>query len=239
MNTMKYLLTVTFSAPEPGGMAGFEAAVATAFPDRRHIHTVSNPRYATGDVPYLGQALEQLQGMDILVQPCLISSGGEWERLKQLVGPDIPLGLPLLNDKADCLACAEAILPTLPDTAVVFMAHGSKQADAWDFSLEMEQAFAGLGRSDVYFANLEGENGLARLLPRLNHRELQLRPFLFCPRLHRQRDLEQLWIPALEGSGHTVDCRIPGLCAYPGLQQLYIGHAQQAASTWKSRITML
>ncbi len=239
MNTTKYLLTVTFSAPEADGMAGFNAAVAAAFPDRRHLHTVSNPRYATADVPYLGQALEPLQGMDLLVQPCLISPGGEWERVKALVGPNLPLGLPLLTQEADCLSCARAMLPTLPDTAVVFMAHGSKQAGVWDFSPLMEQAFASLGRSDVYFANLEGENGLDRLLPRLKHENLQLRPFLFCPRLHRQRDLEQLWVPALEQSGHTVDCSASGLCAYPGLQQLYIGHAQQAASTWKSRITML
>lgn len=239
MNTTKYLLTVTFSAPGADRLSSFTSAMSQAFPDRTLIHTVSNPRYASGDTPYLGQALERLQGQDVLVQPCLISPGREWAQVQTLTEGHFPLGLPLLHRGADCLPCARAILPTLPETAVVFMAHGSRRPGAWDLSPAMEGAFAQLGRKDVYFANLEGPNGLADLLPRLKHRKVQLRPFLFCPRLHRQRDLEQLWVPALEEQGHIVDCRAPGLCAYPGLQRLYINRGQQALSTWKSRMTML
>lgn len=233
MDTNKYLLTVTFSAPErkkalDDPMASFEAAMAGAFPDRRHIHTVSNPRFATGPDPYLGDALAHLQDADILIQPCLISAGPEWLRLKAALPAHVSLGLPLLNDENDCLRCAEAILPTLPKQAVVFMAHGSKHPDAPDFAPTMELAFASLGRPDVYFANLEGANSLEGLLPRLREGSVQLRPFLFHPRLHRQRDLEQRWVPALEQAGHTVDCRHAGLCAYPEIQTLYIAHAKGA-----------
>lgn len=233
MDTNQYLLTVTFSAPErkkvlDDPMASFEAAMAGAFPDRRHIHTVSNPRYATGPDPYLGDALAHLQDADILIQPCLISAGPEWARMKGMLPPDIPVGLPLLNDEEDCLRCAEALLPTLPKQAVVFMAHGSKHPDAPDFAPTMEVAFAALGRPDIYFANLEGANSLEGLLPRLREGSVQLRPFLFHPRLHRQRDLEQRWVPALEQAGHRVDCRHAGLCAYPEIQALYIAHAKGA-----------
>lgn len=233
MDSTKYLLTATFSAPPrdqviDDPMSAFEKDIAAAFPDRQHLHTVCNPRFATHRDPWVGDVLEQLQGVDILLQPCLISAGPEFLRLKSVLPSHIFLGQPLLNRRENCLECARALLPTLPNKAVVFMAHGSKVADCFDFSPEMEAAFAILGRKDIYFANLEGANSLIRLLPRLKEEQVQLRPFLFHSRLHRQQDLERLWIPALEQAGHRVDCQSAGLCAYPEIRQLYIAHAKRA-----------
>lgn len=237
---MDHLLTVTFSAPERqkvqnAPMDTFEGAIRRAFPARRHRHTVSNPRFATDRDPHIAQVLARLDAQDdVLIQPCLVSPGPEWEKLRTLLSGcshpfrRLALGRPLLASREDALDCARAILPELPDTPVVFLAHGSKDPSAPDISPILESAFGELGRTNVFFANLEGENGLEQLLPRLRETELQLRPFLFCPRLHRQRDLEGVWIDALTRAGHQVDCRTPGLCTYPGLQQLYIRHAREA-----------
>ena len=247
MGQNKRLLTVTFSAPrrqeEDDPLTGFLAAMAGAFPDRQHFHTVARPCFAVPDAPYIGDVLEQApEHSDILIQPCFISAGPEWERLHSLAvqDPRIALGRPLLAGAADALPCAEALLPGLPDETVVFMAHGSKHPDAPDFSPALEAAFAQLGKNNVYFANLEGENGLEKLLPRLSPGlPVQLRPFLFHSRLHRQRDLEQRWRPVLEGAGHPVDCRGDSLCGEPAIRQLYIHRAREAESLWHPGITVL
>lgn len=247
MGQNKLLLTVTFSAPhrqgEDDALTGFLAAMAEAFPDRHHLHTVARPRFAEPGAPFVGDVLGQAPaGADILIQPCFISAGPEWDRLRSLAerDPCITLGRPLLADTSDALPCAEALLPGLPDGAVVFMAHGSRNPAAPDFSPALEAAFAQLGRSDVYFANLEGENGLEKLLPRLAPGlAVQLRPFLFHSRLHRQRDLEQRWLQALEGAGHPVDCRGGSLCGEVAIRQLYLNRARAAESLWNPSITML
>ena len=247
MGQNKLLLTVTFSAPHRQGaddaLTGFLAAMAGAFPDRRHLHTVARPRFAEPGAPSVGEVLEQAPvDANILIQPCFISAGPEWKRLRSLAEQDarVALGRPLLADASDALPCAEALLPGLPDGAVVFIAHGSKHPDAPDFSPALEDAFAQLGRSDVYFANLEGENGLEKLLPRLAlGLPVQLRPFLFHSRLHRQRDLEQRWLLALEGAGHPVDCRGGSLCGEVAIRQLYLNRAREAESLWNPSITML
>ena len=241
MTPTKYLLTVTFSAPErqkvlDDPMAGFEVAISAAFPEHRHIHTVSLSRFATPRDRALDEVLTQLGDADeVIIQPCLVSAGPEWERLKERIPHkhNFKLGLPLLTDEDSVRRCAQAMLPCLPEHGVVFMAHGSRDPLARDCSPLLEQTFAALGRDNVYFANLEGENGLKNLLPRLKEDRLELRPFLFCPRLHKQRDLEQLWLPTLTQAGHTVTCRSVGLCAYPPIRDLYIKRAQKAASTWK------
>lgn len=247
MGQNKLLLTVTFSAPrrqeEDDPLTGFLAAMADAFPERRHLHAVARPRFAAEDTPCVGAVLEYMPAdADILVQPCFISAGPEWERLRSLAeqDPRIALGRPLLAAAADALPCAQALLPTLPAGVVIFMAHGSKDPSAPDFSPSLEAAFAQLGRKNVYFANLEGSNGLERLLPRLAPGlPVQLRPFLFHSRLHRQRDLEQRWRPALEQAGHPVNCRIGSLCGEAAIRQLYIRRAREAESLWNSGITML
>ena len=128
---MDHLLTVTFSAPERqkvqnAPMDTFEGAIRRAFPARRHRHTVSNPRFATDRDPHIAQVLARLDAQDdVLIQPCLVSPGTEWEKLRTLLSGcshpfrRLALGRPLLASREDALDCARAILPELPDTPVV------------------------------------------------------------------------------------------------------------------------
>ena len=232
---MATLLTLTFSAPDrgapDGAMERFDTVIAHAFPHHRRIHAVTNAA-RRGDEPLLQELLPGLMDEVVTIQPCFINVGSEWGRLlpllKEIGHPNLRLGRPLIETQADAQACAQAILPELPRTPVVFMAHGSKDPTIPDLSPMMEQAFHALGRTDVYFANLEGENNLSTLLPRLKHSTVELRPFLFCPKFHRHRDLEGNWNAALQEWGIQVACSSTPLCAYPGIQQLFIRRAEQA-----------
>ena len=237
-------------------IGAIERQIAAAFPDRSLIRAFTSGmicrklRERDGiEVPSPAQALEQLLGegvTDVVIQPTHVINGAEYDKLMAQAAPyrdkfaRLAVGKPLLTSVEDYEAVAQAILAQLPgqraDTAHVFMGHGTEHYVNPSYT-QLEYLFHDMGRKDIVIGTVEGYPGLEQVLRRLSERpevrKAALHPLMVVAGDHARNDLAgeepDSWKNALEHAGYGVACDLRGLGEFPGIQQLFAGHARQAA----------
>ena len=237
-------------------IGAIEQALAAVFPDRMLLRAFTSGmicrklRERDGvDIPSPARALEQLldEGVtDVVIQPTHVINGAEYDKLMDQAAPfrekfaRLTVGAPLLTSIEDYQAVADAILEQLPgqqpDTTQVFMGHGTEHYVNPSYT-QLEYLFHDMGRKDIVIGTVEGYPGLEQVLRRLAERpevrKAALHPLMVVAGDHARNDLAgeepDSWKNALEHAGYGVACDLRGLGEFPGIQQLFAGHARQAA----------
>ena len=255
----KALLAVSFGTSftdaRKRAIEAVEAELAAAFPDftlKRAItsHQLSSVKSAAPRAGrFVSEAFKELRDdgfREILIQPFHIIPGFEFEKIKREAGRHagyferVFVGKPLLSDDADFKAVAEALRPLFlslkKDEALLFMGHGSKHA-ANDAYLRIDAEFRNAGFRSVYVATVEGEPGLAPLIPALRSagiRKLILQPFMLVAGDHAHNDMAggdpDSWNSVLSAEGFEVEPRLIGLGEYEAIRKIYVRHALDALS---------
>lgn len=194
------------------------------------------------------QALERLAGegcRDVVVQPTHIMNGDEYQKLMSQAEPfrdrfdRLVFGRPLLTTVQDYKSAAVALLTVLPeaapDTALVFMGHGTEHF-ANSAYCQLEYLFHDMGRTDVLLGTVEGYPALDEVLSRLEERpqvkKVILYPLMIVAGDHAKNDLAgeepDSWKSQLAARGYAVECVLSGLGEYPGIRALFVQHAMEA-----------
>lgn len=197
------------------------------------------------DVP---QALERLAGegfRDVVVQPTHIMNGDEYGKLMSQAEPfrdrfdSLTFGQPLLTATQDYKATVVALLSALPasapDTALVFMGHGTEHFANAAYC-QLEYIFHDMGRQDVLLGTVEGYPELDEVLRRLEERpgvkKVMLYPLMIVAGDHAKNDLAgdepDSWKSQIAARGYEVECVLSGLGEYPGIRALFVQHAIEA-----------
>lgn len=194
------------------------------------------------------RALERLaaEGFDdVTVQPTHILNGDEYDKLLRQAQPfrekfaRLAFGRPLLTDLDDYRETAGALLAHLPpsvgDTALVLMGHGTEHA-ANPAYCQLEYLLHDLGRGDVLMGTVEGYPGFREVLRRLEERpevkKIRLYPFMIVAGDHAKNDLAgedpDSWKSLLEEKGYGVSAVLAGLGEYPEIRDIFARHSVEA-----------
>lgn len=230
-----------------------EKALAAAFPERelRRAFTSDVVRRKLAqagkeppdDVP---RALERLldEGYtDVVIQPTLIINGEEFDRLAGQTAPFLTrfkraaLGTPLLTSAADysqTVRALEAELSAPEDgEAVLLMGHGSERSSY----ARLEYALHDAGWGSAFVGAMKGSSTLDKVIRRLAERpgirRVRLYPLLLAAGDHARGDMagdgRDSWKSRLTAAGYDVTCILRGLGESPGVRELFVRHAREAA----------
>lgn len=253
------LLVVSFGTTHPDTIshtiAATEQAICDALPqlpfyraftsgivrsrleDRRGIH-VDSVEEALGGIRADGCSR-------VLIQPTLITPGGEYERLKASIRTaagdlTVSIGWPLIRGEADMDRITSILRDAYPlaeDTALLLMGHGSRNS-----GYELYQVFnQRMQNSPMRICTMEGRPSLADgvlEMCRLGVKNVTLAPLLFAAgehaRIHMAGDGPDSLRSMLIDSGFSVTPILRGLGELEGIRQLYAGRAQEAFSQLSS-----
>jgi sirohydrochlorin cobaltochelatase len=97
--------------------------------------------------------------------------------------------------------------------------------------------FKNEGYKDVYMGTVEGFPELDDILPQLEekgYKKIYLAPFMLVAGDHAQNDLagdeEDSWNTLLKAQAYETEPILEGLGQYPGIQQLFLEHLNEAKS---------
>lgn len=254
----KAILAVSFGTSHPDtlekNIAAIEADMAAAFPERTLrraftsgmiIRKLAREGTVIDNVP---QALERLLAegyTDLVVQPTHVMNGEEYHKLMNQALPyrdrfgRMAFGRPLLTAAEDYADLGRALLtqlpPAEPETAVLYMGHGSEHQANSAYAL-MEYTFHDLGRRDVVIGTVEGYPGFGEALRRLKERpsvrRVELRPLMTVAGDHAKNDLAgegtDSWKNQLAAEGYQTSCVLAGLGENPAVRALFVRHAKEA-----------
>lgn len=195
-------------------------------------------------IPSPEEALDALaaQGVrQVLVQPTHLICGEEYHKLRQAIAQKagafdrISLGDPLLFAPEDYQQVAELVAANLQveeGEALVLMGHGSPHPMNAAYPA-MDSVFHNLGHDHVFVGTVEGWPSGGEILARVRragYGRVLLAPLMLVAGDHAKNDMaggEGSWKSLFERAGLTVRCCMRGLGELPGVQELYVAHAQK------------
>lgn len=168
-----------------------------------------------------------------------------WQPFKTLA-----LGRPLLGSyhlshpysddihRVAAILSADAALAQSHGAALVYMGHGNRFFPSGGLYLEFAARMRQLYPEVLtLIGTVEGFPGLDEVLVELRRQDVQrvmLKPFLLVAGDHASRDLagpdEHSWQSILQGEGFDVFSVLTGLSEHPGLVQMLVDHAADAAA---------
>jgi Cobalamin biosynthesis protein CbiK, Co2+ chelatase len=235
-----------------------EAAFRRAFPAHRLVWAYTSrfirSKLAEQGAPVLSvaEALAECAAggiRRIRVQSLHVVAGEEFSYLERVVLTHalrhpgrfdaIAVGRPLMESGADLDAVLEAVCAAFPDDrapdeAVVLMGHGHAHGRG---DLVFRALAAGLRERDplVFFASVEGDHPFSAVLEALKNspvRRVWLQPFMLVAGEHAVSDLtgdnDASWASQLAAAGFEVRATLRGLGELPGVQAVFVRHAEQA-----------
>lgn len=184
----------------------------------------------------------------LIVQPTHLMNGLEYADLADELEDyesdfdEVVLGEPLLTSDADYEAVIKAITEDTKsyddgETAIVFMGHGT-EAESNQVYANMQEKLAAAGYENYYIGTVEAEPTLddvcAALKAAGKYKKVVLQPLMVVAGDHANNDMagdeEDSWKTVLEAEGYEVECRLKGLGELPGICDLYVEHARDAAA---------
>ncbi|MDO5406961.1 MAG: sirohydrochlorin cobaltochelatase [Eubacteriales bacterium] len=181
----------------------------------------------------------------VIVQPTHIINGIENDWMKRDVQKladrfaCVRFGVPLLTDEADSERVIRGLMEEFsglePDTALVFMGHGTAHyANAIYAALDYQ--FKDMGYEHVFVGTVEAYPSLETLKKKIRaggYRRVILTPLMIVAGEHAKCDMagdeEDSWKCQLEREGLEVTCVVKGLGEYEFIRQIFADHGKAAA----------
>ncbi len=181
----------------------------------------------------------------LIVQPTHLMSGFEYNDLLDELAKYadafevITAGLPLLSSDEDFDTVADIIVEATKEyddgeTAIVFMGHGT-EADSNGVYAQMQELLTEKGCANYFIGTVEAEPSVEDVLELVQageYKRVVLRPLMIVAGDHANNDMagdeEDSWKTIFENAGYEVECVIEGLGGLPGIQELFVQHAQAA-----------
>ena len=169
---------------------------------------------------------------DIFVQPTHIMNGPDYESVKNeaLSFEGVTVGIPLLNNEADCTDLALVLkeeLGNYADCAVVLAGHGADQPYN-DIYTQLEDK---IGRENWFVGVLHGEPGVHTILEKVKQtgiKKVCLASLMISFGGHARKNVmgdNNSWKSAFEDAGFEVICHEKGIGEYKGVAEMIKNHA--------------
>ena len=169
---------------------------------------------------------------DIFVQPTHIMNGPDYESVKNeaLTFEGVTVGIPLLNNEADCTDLALVLkeeLGNYADCAVVLAGHGADQPYN-DIYTQLEDK---IGDKNYFISLLHGKPDIDDILERVKRSGLKrvcLAPLMISFGGHARKNVmgdNNSWKSAFEDAGFEVICHEKGIGEYKGVAAMICFHA--------------
>ncbi len=199
------------------------------------------------------QALKKLydDGFEyVVIQPTHVMNGFEYDELMadarkcQNDFKKMSFGKPLLTSSGDYAEAVEAIVSEIgnidPDTAAVFMGHGTEHyADSAYAALDYR--FKAMGYDNFFVGTVEGYpdiHEVTAFIKKGGYKKAVLYPFMIVAGDHANNDMAgndgDSWKNVLENAGCAVKCNIRGLGEYEGIQDMFLEHIEKAVDEIES-----
>ena len=239
-------------------IAAIERDLGAAFPERDLYRAFTSGMIIRRlkerdgmDIDNTAQALERLAAegyTDVVLQSTHVMNGEERDKMMAQALPfagrfeKLSVGAPLLTEVEDYHEVAKALDESLPakeaGTALVYMGHGTEHHANAVYAL-LEYVLHDMGRTDVHIGTVEGYPGFDEVCRRLEEqgdvKHVVLLPLMVVAGDHAKNDLagdeEDSWKMQLEAKGYAVRCILEGLGENPGIREIFVRHAREAAGT--------
>jgi sirohydrochlorin cobaltochelatase len=182
---------------------------------------------------------------DVIIQPTHLMNGIEEKEMLSEIKPfeskfrSITYGKPVLSADADYTALVTIVREGTkaydnPDTALVFMGHGTEDAANADYA-RLAALFQEQGLSNYFIGTVEATPSLDDVIVQLREAGLEkvvLFPLMIVAGDHANNDMagdeDDSWKSILTAEGFSVEAVIRGLGEYPGLQAHIVQHVADA-----------
>lgn len=181
----------------------------------------------------------------LIIQPTHVMNGHEYDEMRELAAPyekqfaSVKYGKPLLQDEKDYeemvgILTEETKAYQETDTAVVFMGHGTDH-EANSTYEKLDGFFKDAGYDNYYVGTVEAAPSLEDVMAEVNqgsYEKVVLLPLMIVAGDHASNDMagdeEGSWKTAFKSEGYEVECILKGMGEYPGVQEMFVAHAQDA-----------
>ena len=247
----KTLLCVSFGTSVPEAresITAAENALRGAAPSLKFVRAFTSPtirrilRERGEEILSLPQALETLEGEEVVVQPTHFLYGQEYDCIRRQVEEyrdrfaALTLGKPLLagvRDLRDLAAAIHHAGPPVPGEALLLMGHGTEHFAGVVYPA-LQTVFHMMGRTDVFIATAEGWPELEDILPQVTaagYTSAHLMPLMLVAGDHACHDMAgddpESWKSRLRQAGIPARCTLRGLGTLPAVQALYADHLRE------------
>ena len=238
-------------------IGGIEAAIAQALPQysvrRGFTAQIIIDHVERRDGIHIDNVTEALDRAvkngvkTLVVQPTHLMHGFEYDELMGILGgyaesfEQVVVGEPLLTSDEDFARVGAILVDLLKEyddgeTAIVYMGHGTEHEYNKVYA-QMQDVLAGMGAANYYIGTVEAEPSLEDVMAAMEgkgYKRVVLRPMMVVSGDHANNDMagdeEDSWKSVLTGAGYEVKCVLEGLGQVPGIQEIYVEHAQAAAA---------
>jgi sirohydrochlorin cobaltochelatase len=182
---------------------------------------------------------------EVVVQSTHLMDGIEYHEMLELIKPfenkftGIKYGKPLLSADIDYDELINALLDetrqyNAPDTAVVYMGHGTEAESNKDYEI-LANKLVGQGYKNYLIGTVEAEPTLDDVINQasaLGIKKTVLLPLMIVAGDHANNDMagdeDDSWKSILQSKGFTVTPVLKGLGQYKGVQQIFVRHVREA-----------
>lgn len=182
----------------------------------------------------------------LIIQPTHVMNGHEYDEMRELAAPyekqfvSVKYGKPLLQDEKDYEEMVDILTEETKayqetDTAVVFMGHGTDHEANATYE-KLDGFFKDAGYDNYYVGTVEAAPSLEDVMAEVNqgsYEKVVLLPLMIVAGDHASNDMagdeEGSWKTAFKSEGYEVECILKGMGEYPGVQEMFVAHAQDAA----------
>jgi sirohydrochlorin cobaltochelatase len=182
---------------------------------------------------------------DVIIQPTHLMNGIEEKEMVSQIKPfeskfgSIKYGKPVLSSDADYTALVTILKDGTkeydnPDTAIVFMGHGTEDAANADYA-RLADLFREKGYSNYFIGTVEATPSLDDVIAQVHDAGLEkilLLPLMIVAGDHANNDMagdeEDSWKSILTAEGFSVQTLIRGLGEYPALRSHIVQHVADA-----------
>lgn len=256
----KALLAISFGTSHDdtreSTIGAVEQALQAAFPDyevRRAFTSgiIINILAQRGiEIDDVTAAMERLVAdgvKEVIIQPTHVLSGFEYDDLIAEIAPyadrfdSFSVGAPLLISDEDY---AEVVASLVEETAgynsegvaIAFMGHGTGHKANATY-IKLQDVLFDADHNNYFIGTVEAEptvEEVMALVEQSDATKVVLLPLMVVAGDHAKNDLagdeEDSWKSVFEAAGYEVECVLKGLGQYPGIQAIYVRHAQEAVA---------
>lgn len=237
-------------------IGAIEATITDAFPDfevrRAFTSQIIIDKLKRRDNELIDNVEEAMNRLvadgvkTVVVQPTHVMNGFEYDQMVEAVTPfkdqfnALSIGKPLLSSDADYtelagIITAETAAYSGDRTAVVFMGHGTEHPANATYAKLGGIIKAMSNVKNYHIGTVEATPSLADVMAEVSDTDatkVVLLPLMIVAGDHANNDMAgdeaDSWKTKFKGEGYEVECVIKGLGEYPGIQQMFVEHTQDA-----------
>ena len=245
----------SFADAREKNITAIENALADAFPEyevRRAFTSgmiLKKLRERDGicidSVPEAMERLVRDGVQQVVVQPTHVMNGGEFDKMVRDVRvyegrfQSLKIGRALLSDDHDYDALIETVFSAdaamvAPDTALVYMGHGTDHEANRGYAHLQEKLFAA-GYNNIFVGTVEAtptvEDVLALMAQQGGFHRVALLPLMIVAGDHATNDMagdgKDSWRSIFQGAGFDTVCVLRGLGERPAIRWMIMGHCAE------------